>query len=753
MNKQRAPLAMLSKKLDSLTRLLSLERYFFLKQGVFLMLNDRQKEIVESLEQNLLVIAGAGSGKTRCITARAGKIAESGVDPKSTLIVTFTNKAASELKERLKADNSQLSWPWVGTFHSICARILRLDGEKIGVKNNFTITDSKDQRGIAKSILKDLSIDHRKFSYVNMMFSISNHKNKLVGPEDYAKCNEDTLYTRTTASIYRRYQALLENNNSLDFDDLLMKTVQLLRKEKAIREKYRKMFRYIMVDEFQDTNFAQYELLKNLYSKKQNICVVGDDDQSIYSWRGANFTNLFSFEEDFAPVKVIKLEQNYRSTPQILDLANCLIKNNTQRHEKNLIAREGVSGGLPSVKALSDEYMEAKFIVKEIKKISNYQNTAILYRINSQSRILENVLIEKKIPYVVRGGTEFFARSEIKDIISYLKVLYNPSDIYSLQRIINVPTRGIGAVSVNKMLGYLRENDKNFLDLTAADQLPVTTSSRDAMLNLVSKMRGWQEDSQVISPLALVEEIVADTKLIDFYERKETDTSISKGENIHEFLVMAENFCENFYKMHGTYPLLSDFLESISLQSSVEDDHNEQGKVQLMTIHNSKGLEFDNVFILGVEEGILPHHLSMSEQPGLQEERRLLYVAITRAKKNLVLTFCRERRKFAAGGFKTEITDKSRFLEEFDKRLCKSSVKKQSFVFGKKYEEKERKASPRIVNLGGKSFYKVKDIVVHKKFGQGEILSVSGSGQDAKLTISFNNGELKKIVGTFVEKM
>ncbi len=716
------------------------------------MLNERQKEIVESLEQNLLVIAGAGSGKTRCITARAGQIAASGVDPRNILIVTFTNKAASELKERLKEDNSQLSWPWVGTFHSICARILRIDGDKIGVKNNFTITDSKDQRGIAKSILKDLSIDPRRFSYVKMMSSISNHKNKLIGPEDYAKCNEDTFYVRTTASIYKRYQALLENNNSLDFDDLLMKTVQLLKKDKAVRERYQRQFRYIMVDEFQDTNLAQYQLLKNLWSKGQNICVVGDDDQSIYSWRGANFTNLFSFEEDFAPVKTVMLEQNYRSTQQILDLANGLIKNNSQRHEKKLLAKEGFKGNLPSIKALSDEYMEAKFIVKEIKKIADYQNTAILYRINSQSRILENVLVEKKIPYVVRGGTEFFSRSEIKDLISYLKVLYNPSDIYSLQRIINVPTRGIGSVSVNKMLGYLKDSGKTFLELTSADPLLVATSSREAMIDLAAKMRGWQEDSQVISPLALVEEIIADTKLIDFYQRKETDTSLSKGENVNEFLMMTENFCENFFKMHGTYPLLSDFLESISLQSSVEDDHNELGKVQLMTIHNAKGLEFENVFILGVEEGILPHYLSMSEQPGLQEERRLLYVAITRAKKNLVLTFCRERRKFASGGFKTEITDKSRFLDEFDKKLCKSSNKKQSFVFGKKYEEKERKRSPRIVNVGGKSFYKVKDIVIHKKFGQGEVLTVSGSGKDAKLTISFNGGQLKKIVGTFVDK-
>ncbi len=717
------------------------------------MLNNRQKEIVETVEQNLLVIAGAGSGKTRCITARAGHIATSGVDPQNILIVTFTNKAASELKERLREDNSQLSWSWVGTFHSICARILRIDGEKIGVQKNFTIADGKDQKGIAKSIVKKLGVDPRKFSYIKMLSSISNHKNKLLDPEGYAKNNEDSLYTRTTTTLYKRYQAFLEDNNSLDFDDLLMKTVLLLKENKAIRDKYRKKFRYIMVDEFQDTNFAQYEILRMLWGAGQNICVVGDDDQSIYSWRGANFTNLFNFEKDFAPVKVVKLEQNYRSTQQILDLANCLIKNNEQRHEKQLFAQEGFTGNLPSIKALTDEYMEAKFIVKEIKKIADYQNTAILYRVNSQSRILENVLIEKKIPYVVRGGTEFFARMEIKDIIAYLKFLYNPRDLYSLQRIINVPIRGIGAVSTNKMFGYLQENGKTFLELTADDQVPVTASSWQAMLNLADKMRGWKTDSEVISPLALVEEIVSDTKLVDFYERKETDTSMSKGENINEFLLMTETFCENFHKMHGVYPLLSDFLESISLQSSVDDDQDEKGKIQMMTIHNSKGLEFENVFILGVEEGILPHQLSIAEPSGLQEERRLLYVAITRAKKNLLFTFCRERRKYASSGFKTEITDKSRFLDEFDSRLCKSSMKKQSFVFGKKYEEKERKTSPRIVSVGKKSFYRVKEVVFHKKFGQGQILEVSGSGQDAKLTISFNNGELKKIVGTFVEKM
>ena len=280
----------------------------------------------------------------------------------------------------------------------------------------------------------------------------------------------------------------------------------------------------------------------------------------------------------------------------------------------------------------------------------------------------------------------------------------------------------------------------------------MTASSLQAMLDLAQKMRGWKSDAEVISPLALAQEIIADTKLIDFYERKETDTSMSKGENINEFLLMTESFCENFHKMHGTYPFLSDFLESISLQSSVEDDQNELGKVQLMTIHNAKGLEFENVFVLGVEEGILPHQLSLAEQAGLQEERRLLYVAITRAKKSLVLTFCRERRKFASGGFKTEITNKSRFLDEFDKRLCKSSIKKQSFVFGKKYEERDRKKAPQIVSVGQKSFYKVGDMVMHKVFGQGKVLTVSGSGKDAKLAISFNEGELKKIIGTFVEK-
>ena len=717
------------------------------------MLNDRQREIVDTLDRNMLVIAGAGSGKTRCITARATEIAKSGVNPKNVLIVTFTNKAASELKERLKKDNGELSWSWVGTFHSVCARILRMDGDKIGLQNNFTITDSKDQKGIVKSILKDLNIDPRRFSYLKMLSSVSVHKNKLIGPDDYHKHNEDSPYTRATASLYKRYQTFLEDNNSLDFDDLLMKTVLLLKENKKILEKYRKKFRYVMVDEFQDTNFAQYELLKMLCGNDQNICVVGDDDQSIYSWRGADFTNLFNFEKDFSNPKTVKLEQNYRSTQQVLDLANSLIKNNTKRHEKELFACEGFTGELPSVRALGDEYMEAKFIVKEIKKISDYQNTAILYRINSQSRILENVLLEKGIPYVVRGGTEFFARAEIKDIVAYLRFLYNPHDLYSLQRIINVPVRGIGSVSVKKLFDYLHEKKKSFLDLTKEDSANISEVTWNAILDLAGKMRDWKADSEVISPLVLVEEIVSDTRLISFYERKETDSSMSKGENINEFLLMTESFCENFHKMHGAYPLLSDFLESISLQSSVEDDQNEKGRVQLMTIHNAKGLEFENVFVLGLEEGILPHQLSMAEQYGLQEERRLLYVAITRAKKKLILTFCRERRKFSSNGFKTEITTKSRFLDELDSKLCKSNIKKQSFVFGKKYEDKMQKNVQQIVEVGGESYFKNKDAVFHKKFGQGLVLDVNGSGKDAKLTISFSSGELKKIIGTFVEKM
>ncbi len=717
------------------------------------MLNERQKEVVNTLDQNLLVIAGAGSGKTRCITARAAEIAKSGIDPKNVLIVTFTNKAASELKERLKKDNGELSWSWVGTFHSVCARILRVDGAKIGIESNFTITDCRDQKGIVKGILKDLNIDPRRFSYLKMLSSISVHKNKLIGPDNYAKHNEDSPYTRATGSLYKRYQAFLEDNNALDFDDLLMKTVLLLKDNKTILERYRRKFRFVMVDEFQDTNFAQYELLKMLCGSEQNICVVGDDDQSIYSWRGADFTNLFNFEKDFPNTKTVKLEQNYRSTQQVLNLANCLIKNNTKRHAKVLFAREGFTGELPGVRVLADEYMEAKFIVKEIKKISDYQNTAILYRVNSQSRILENVLIEKGIPYVVRGGTEFFARAEIKDIIAYLRFLYNSHDFYSLQRIINVPVRGIGDVSVKKLIDYLHEKGKSFLDLSDGDSINISGTTWNAILELSAKMRGWKADSEIITPLALVEEIVSDTKLMSFYERKETDTSMSKGENINEFLLMTESFCENFYKMHGTYPLLSDFLESISLQSSVEDDHNEKGRVQLMTIHNAKGLEFDNVFVLGLEEGILPHQLSMSEQYGLQEERRLLYVAITRAKKKLTLSYCRERRKFSTSGFKTEITTKSRFLDELDEKLCKSNAKKQSFVFGKKYEDKVQKDIQQIVEVGGESYFKNKEAVFHKKFGQGLILDVNGSGKDAKLTISFSSGELKKIIGTFVQKM
>jgi len=719
------------------------------------MLNKEQEMVVNTLDKNLLVIAGAGTGKTRCITHRAIKIASMGVEDKNILIVTFTNKATNELKNRLKKDSEpNILWRWVGTFHSICAKFLRIDGEKIELEKNFTIIDAKDQKNIVKEIMKKMRADPKKISLMKIIGSISSAKNKLIEPSEFFKFNEDSLINRTIASIYREYQEFLHSNNSLDFDDLLMKTTMLLSKVSSIRKKYQKKFKYIMIDEFQDTNLAQYKIIKLLCGAKQNICVVGDDDQSIYSWRGANVENILNFNKDFPNSSLIKLEQNYRSTKEILNLANSLIEKNPDRYKKNLFAKADFSGNLPEVKAFSDEYIEAKVTTKDIQKISDYENTAILYRINSQSRIMESILMESGVPYEIKGGTEFFIRKEIKDIISYLKFVYNPKDFLSLKRIINVPTRGIGKVTSEKIIQYLIKSDTDFFSILENDDLSISESIKNNLSDFIEIIQSWHNEMGSVPIHFLVKDIIEKIKIIDFYDNKDLTKDFSKGENIKEFLLYADHYASDFHQQHNDFPLLVEFLEKISLQNSLDDEIDENtSKVKLMTIHNAKGLEFENVFIIGVEEGILPHQLSIAENQGLQEERRLLYVAMTRAKKKLQISFCKERRRFAHSGFKTSMTNKSRFLDQVDKRLYKSNLKSRSFVFGEKYGKKEDPLKELSVKITSEKFYKKDDEIIHKKFGLGKIIDVNGTKEDAKLTISFNSGQLKKIIGTYVKKI
>jgi len=716
-------------------------------------LNLQQQKVVTATDGPVLVLAGAGSGKTRCVTFRtAYLIGEKGVKPWNILVVTFTNKAARELKDRL---SGILSFPvqslWIGTFHSICTRILRREESLLPVKSNFTIFDDDDQKAIMKKIYKDMQIDVKKFPLNRVRNIISNQKNSIILPKDYFDFNENNFFTETVHKIYERYQTTLLKYNSLDFDDLLMYTAILLHDNKDIREKYESLFKYVMIDEYQDTNYVQFKIVNLIARNHQNLCVVGDDDQAIYSWRGADIKNILNFEKDYENVKTIKLERNYRSPIAVLNLANDIIKFNKDRHFKELWTDIETSHK-PRIMKLENENEEAKYvaeIIYEIKrKGEDLNQCVILYRTNAQSRVFEKIFLQNKINYQIVGGVNFLQRKEVKDIIAYLRSINNPEDTESLLRIINFPPRGIGKVSMNRLLDIAVQRDISFQEVMATiDKTSINTNLKVKIKNLYAKIMHWRKESELKPVNELVKEILEEVKLIEHYEKSKDPKDLARTENIREFIAATEEFSENFSRNSDEIPLLANYLQDISLQTDLDNVDDSMESVKLMTMHNAKGLEFDHVFIVGLEENLLPHALSLENEQQLEEERRLLYVSVTRAKKTVELTYARSRRIYDS----IISTLPSRFIVNLNEELLES-VDHSLSGFALPPVNRKKRINRSIITETEK-YFKIGQKIAHVKFGEGVILNVEGKGNDAKLTISFSKGQLKKIVGNYVTKL
>lgn len=710
-------------------------------------LNDAQLQVVTTTEGPLLVLAGAGSGKTRSVIARtAYLIKEKHITPWNLLVVTFTNKAARELKDRLSASlNLNVRSLWIGTFHSICTRILRKESEALPYTSNFSIYDDGDQKAVINRIYKDRSIDTKKFPPNKIRNIISRSKNSLIRPEDFFQFNDSNFYSDVVEDIYQRYQSHLLKNNAMDFDDLLMNTAFLLHDNPSRLQHYQQQFRYVMIDEYQDTNYAQFRIINLIAREHQNLCVVGDDDQAIYSWRGADIKNILNFEQDYKNVKTIKLEQNYRSPKVILNLANSLIKNNSQRHSKELWSALK-SDEKPLLVRTDNENGEAKFVAKEIKALqrkgADLNQCVVLYRTNAQSRVFENAFTRQNLRYQIIGGVNFYQRKEIKDILAYLRVLINPQDNESFLRIINEPGRGIGKVSQERLIKFAGDANLSLREaLFAVDQVSVGTSAFAKMQNFGRQMQKWIELSNEASVFECVSQLVEDLGVIRKFEASDDPQDIARAENLKEFIAAVDEFSESFVEDHEEEPTLQDYLQTVSLQTDLDNYDTESSSIKLMTMHNAKGLEFDHVFIVGLEDGLLPHNRSMELDSALEEERRLLYVGITRTRKTLQLCFAASRRIYN----NVTMTMPSRFIRELDEE-CYERINNSFYEF---QAPGGKKTKPPVTMESEKHFH-IGQRIRHVTFGDGMILNVDGKGNKAKLTISFDSGELKRIIGSYV---
>jgi len=715
-------------------------------------LNPAQKEVVTSTEGSVLVLAGAGSGKTRSIIYRtAYLIHHKHINPWNILTVTFTNKAARELRDRLQQYFGISAHSlWFGTFHSICTRILRQETEFIPFNSNFSIYDSADQKALLNKIYKKLNIDKKYFPVNKVKSVISEQKSSLILPKDFFDFNEENMFTNNVYKIYQEYQKSLQANNALDFDDLLLYTALLLHDNKLVLKKYRNLFRYVMIDEYQDTNYAQFKIINLIASQHQNLCVVGDDDQAIYTWRGADIKNILQFEKDYKNVKTIKLERNYRSPAVILNLANSLIKNNQQRHAKELWT-DAESEEKPLRYSLLNGAEEAKFVAEKIveKKAANfrYEDCVVLYRTNAQSRAFEKAFNLQNIPYQIVGGINFYQRKEIKDILAYLRFLINSADLESFTRIINFPSRKIGNVTVEKIYHNASIENRQVWDSLQTKKNPYlnrgTQDKVDKFTDLIQKFRLLATEKPVTEITA---KLIKELELIELFNASDDPQDIARMENIKEFISATEEFSELFEEENERKPLLTEYLQNISLQTDLDTVNEDNDNVKLMTMHNAKGLEFEHVFVVGLEEELLPHIRSMQDERAIEEERRLLYVAITRAKSTVTLTYSESRRIF--GQIRYFLP--SRFLHELDEKYIQYGNSNFYDRFQPPKDSRSKIPRPEIVTENQKHF-KIGQEVLHPKFGVGKILSVNGKDKNAKLTISFSDGALKKILGNFVE--
>ncbi|EGP4801585.1 DNA helicase PcrA [Enterococcus faecium] len=729
-------------------------------------MNPRQKEAVLQTDGPLLLMAGAGSGKTRVLTHRiAYLIEEKEVNPWNILAITFTNKAAKEMKERVNAILASGGEDvWVSTFHSMCVRILRRDVDFIGYNRNFTIIDSSEQLTLMKRILKELNIDPKKYDPRSILGTISQAKNSLQTPQDFAKM-QGSYYEEIAAKCYAAYQKELQYNQCMDFDDLIMNTIRLFEEHPDSLTYYQNKFHYIHVDEYQDTNHAQYTLVNLLAGRFRNLCVVGDADQSIYGWRGADMQNILDFEKDYPDAAVILLEQNYRSTKNILSAANQVIENNSNRKPKNLWT-ENKEGNKITYYRADNERDETRFIVDRMQEEirsnhRNYGDFAILYRTNAQSRVMEETLLKANIPYKMVGGHKFYDRKEIKDILAYLNVLANPQDSISFERIVNSPKRGIGPGSIEKLRSFASLHEWPLLE--AAQNVDLANIGGKAGQQLGAFGEMIQEVTQMIPYLTVTEltkEVLDRSGYLEDLKIQNTLEAQARIENLEEFLTVTQEFDKQFEQQNeedadASEEKLTVFLNDLALVSDIDNLEEDASQVTLMTLHAAKGLEFPVVFLIGLEEGVFPLSRALMEESELEEERRLAYVGITRAEEALYLTNAFSRTLYG----RTQYNRPSRFVEEIDQELLEIEgmrpTPKKTPVFAKKtaaysYKQPETAVvSSKSATGGEKNSWKPGDKVKHKKWGLGTVVRVSGTSKDLELDVAFPSQGVKRLLAAF----
>lgn len=722
-----------------------------------------QQEAVYHTEGPLLILAGAGSGKTRVLTHRiAWLIDEKGVNPWNILAITFTNKAAGEMRERVDDivgfGSEQI---WVSTFHSACVRILRRFADHLGYERNFVIYDTDDQKSVIKEICKRLNIDTKIYKERALLSAISSAKNEMIDAKAYALNVSGDFGKQRIADVYGEYEKVLYKNNAMDFDDLLVKTVEVLRNNEDVLNYYQERFKYIMVDEYQDTNTVQFRLVSLLAGKYRNLCVVGDDDQSIYKFRGANIYNILNFEKEFSDAKVIKLEQNYRSTQTILDAANSVIRHNKGRKEKTLWTANEV-GDKIVFHQYQNEYDEAYQVVEEISRVvsqgkAHYNDYAILYRTNAQSRVLEEKFVARSIPYKIVGGINFYQRREIKDILAYLKTIDNGRDDLAVRRIINVPKRGIGMTTLNRVTEYGEARDMSFFDaLKCCDDIPRIGKTGEKIKGFVNMIEVFRAQSEYITLAELLTNVLEETGYIKELEEEDTEVAQGRIENIDELMnkIVA-------YEEEEEEPTLSGFLENVALVSDIDSLDEAEDYVMLMTLHSAKGLEFPYVYMCGMEDGLFPSYMTIvnDDPEEIEEERRLCYVGITRAKKRLTMTYAKSR--MVRGS--TQYNMLSRFVKEispelFDLGAKPEKTKQESRI--QRPSDFSRKQTTKVATAYGKAFqvnkaaaldYTVGDMVRHIKFGAGTVINIVDGGKDYEVTVDFEKSGVKKMFASFAK--
>lgn len=728
---------------------------------IFEGLNPAQAEAVAHTNGPLLIMAGAGSGKTKVLTCKIANLLASGVAPYYILAITFTNKAAAEMRERVdKMIGSQAKDVWLSTFHAFCARFLRREIEAIdGYRRNFIIYDASDSQTVVKSCLKELNLDEKQYTPSGVQSAISNAKNALLGPREFERA-ADTFFMEKVTEVYKLYQKKLRENNALDFDDLLMITVTLLQEHEEVLEKYQARFKYILIDEYQDTNQAQYLLAKLLSGKHRNLCVVGDADQSIYGWRGADIRNIMDFEKDYPEAAVIKLEQNYRSTKTILAAANAVIEHNFDRKPKELWT-ENTTGEKITAYLAGDERDEALFVANTILKQKTILNTsygdiAVLYRTNSQSRVLEEGLMRAGVPYTMVGGLKFYDRKEIKDILAYLRVIYNPSDTVSLMRIINVPKRGLGDATIGKLSECAAQNNATLFDVVSNTDLAPGLSARvKRPLELFSEfIFNMMAFSQNLSVRELIERVMKESGYLAELEAEKKPENETRIENLKELLSVAKDF-----EQGGETPNLENFLSQVALVADIDNADLEDDRVTLMTLHSAKGLEFPVVFITGMEEGLFPHSRTLMDDAQIEEERRACYVGITRARRKLYLTNAKMRTIYG----KTVCYPQSRFMSEVPDAMLERLAARANaygfasvgasprlsgaFSFVRPVPGNARQApASSVIRPDDSVVWRVGDKAKHGKWGVGTIVSVKGSGEETELKIAFPDQGIKALM-------